>query len=654
MSVDYLQVALRKAVFIREFEFGLLELLKSGQATGTLHTCVGQELTPALLERHLVPKQDAFFASHRGHGYYLAFGGDSTSLIAEITGREGALCGGKGGTQHLRQDTFYSNGIQGAGASQAVGFAWWSRFRGEAGIVVVQVGDGTFGEGSLYEALNLASLMRAPVLFLVEANGWAQSTNVSATTAGTFDMRATAFSIDVARCSDSNPEALSDALSMAVADVRGGKPFVQIVETQRLLAHSKGDDNRPEAYLSSIREADFLGKWMESEEGAQAKTSAADAVSRDISAVTKRPELSTSECSMSSKALLTAVPDLVHDSSGAVPCLFIESLNAGLRRSIEFDETVFLIGEDLADPYGGAFKAARGLSTMFPDRVVSSPISENGITGFAVGASLAGARPIVEIMFADFAYLASDQIINSAAKMKYMYNMTENLALVVRLVSGAGRGYGPTHSQSTELAFCGIPGLRVVAPSPKHDVEELLFQCATGCTSPIIFVEAKGLYSLPLNGAALEFMERVPQERDAESFPPLVFLPKDDKSRGTVVCYGEGALVAEKALWNVFIDTELCFDLVILTEISPLNLAAVRESVTRTGKLLVIDNSYSEYGFSSEVVAGLAMDHHSFLSWRLGPRFSPFPASATLEANMLVDVAKVEGVLREMGTVSDD
>ena len=140
------------------------------------------------------------------------------------------------------------------------------------------------------------------------------------------------------------------------------------------------------------------------------------------------------------------------------------------------DRDVILIGEDLLDPYGGAFKVSRGLSTRFPDQVFSTPIAEAGIVGLSNGLALAGMRPVAEIMFADFVTLAADQLINFAAKFHAMYGGKVACPLTVRLVSGGGRGYGPTHSQSLEGLFCGVPGLRVIALSRRHDPAELLGQ----------------------------------------------------------------------------------------------------------------------------------------------------------------------------------
>src|SRR3954468_14821737 len=168
-----------------------------------------------------------------------------------------------------------------------------------------------------------------------------------------------------------------------------------------------------------------------------------------------------------------------------------------LRSALEDDERVILLGEDIVDPYGGAFKVTRGLSTDFPDRVRSTPISEGSIAGMSAGLALAGYRPIAEIMFGDFLTLCFDQIVNHIAKYEAMYNGQATCPVIIRTPSGGGRGYGPTHSQSLEKHFLGVPHLKVVASSlvqaPSAGLRTRLAQGA-----PVLHIEHKLLYPLHL------------------------------------------------------------------------------------------------------------------------------------------------------------
>jgi len=170
---------------------------------------------------------------------------------------------------------------------------------------------------------------------------------------------------------------------------------------------------------------------------------------------------------------------------------YVESLNQALHELMAEEERVFVIGEDILDPYGGAFKVTKGLSSAYPDRVLSTPVSEASITGFATGMALRGLRPILEIMFGDFITLCADQIVNGASKFSWIYNEQVEVPLVIRTPMGGRRGYGPTHSQTLEALFLGTPGLTIVAPSHLHSPGGLLRRAVLGGKGPVLFVENK-------------------------------------------------------------------------------------------------------------------------------------------------------------------
>ena len=180
--------------------------------------------------------------------------------------------------------------------------------------------------------------------------------------------------------------------------------------------------------------------------------------------------------------------------------LYLESLRAGLAAAMDACEEVLVVGEDVVDPYGGAFKVTQGLSTRFPGRVIATPISEAGLVGLSTGLALRGFRPVAEIMFGDFLTLAADQLINSAAKFPLMYRDRVQVPMVVRTPMGGGRGYGPTHSQSLEKHFLGVPGLDVLSPSPAHDPGRMLGRCIREAVRPVLFIEYKNLYPARLVG----------------------------------------------------------------------------------------------------------------------------------------------------------
>lgn len=244
-------------LLIRHFEHALLDLFGRGELNGTTHTCLGQEYIPVALRPILDPR-DRIFSNHRGHGHYLARFDDPEGLLAEIMGRRGGVCSGVGGSQHLLREGYLSTGIQGQSLPVAAGTALHLRRSEPGALACAYIGDGTWGEGAVYEALNMAALWRLPLLVVVEHNGIAQSTPTAAQLAGTIAGRAAAFGVAYRPISSSDVVVIRDELAAVVSDVRaGGGPLVVEFATTRLGPHSKGDDSRSPAELVRLRAGDW-------------------------------------------------------------------------------------------------------------------------------------------------------------------------------------------------------------------------------------------------------------------------------------------------------------------------------------------------------------------------------------------------------------
>jgi TPP-dependent pyruvate/acetoin dehydrogenase alpha subunit len=237
---------------IRHFELALLRMFDEGKLNGTTHTCLGQEYIPVALAP--LVSDDFVLSNHRGHGHFLAHARDPFGLLAEIMGRAGAVCNGVGGSQHVHTPGFLSTGVQGQGLPLAVGMALRFKRVGSGQIAVVYVGDGTWGEGTMYEALNMASLWQAPVLVVVENNGIAQSTPTALEMAGTVADRVRAFGVSYLGLSTSDVSAIRSAVAPVVASVRAGRPAVVEFVTSRLGPHSKGDDTRPDFEVAALHD----------------------------------------------------------------------------------------------------------------------------------------------------------------------------------------------------------------------------------------------------------------------------------------------------------------------------------------------------------------------------------------------------------------
>ncbi|MEU8932001.1 thiamine pyrophosphate-dependent dehydrogenase E1 component subunit alpha [Streptomyces sp. NPDC048409] len=254
-------------LMIRHFELALLDLFSQGRLNGTTHTCLGQEYIPVALYS-LLDDGDHIFSNHRGHGHYLARFRDPQGLLAEVMGREGAVCNGVGGSQHIYRDRYLSTGVQGQSLPVAVGVALHLARTEPGRMAVVHVGDGTWGEGSVYEALNMAALWNVPVLVVVENNGIAQSTPTEREMAGTIAARAAAFGVDHHLVDSVDVEVVRRGLRPVLQRVRDlRRPCVVEFLTHRVGPHSKGDDSRPAELVEFAAEQDWYRRYRHDHPG---------------------------------------------------------------------------------------------------------------------------------------------------------------------------------------------------------------------------------------------------------------------------------------------------------------------------------------------------------------------------------------------------
>lgn len=332
---------------------------------------------------------------------------------------------------------------------------------------------------------------------------------------------------------------------------------------------------------------------------------------------------------------------------------YVESLNQALHGLLADQPEVCLIGEDLLDPYGGAFKVAKGLSTAYPDQVMTTPISEAGLTGVAIGMALRGFRPIVEIMFGDFLMLTADQIVNHATKFGFMYNDQVTVPLTIRTPMGGHRGYGPTHSQTLEAMFLGVPGLTILAPSHYHAAGELLSHVVRTTEQPVLFIENKMLYPERLiepdqDGRAGDFAVRRIAHVD-QAFPTLsLSMDPGTPPDVTLVAYGGMANMAVEAAFRAFMSEEIMVEVLLPSRISPVPSADLLPSASRSGRLLVVEEGVTHGGWGAEVGCRLQEELRGGIRvGRVGSAAIPIPSSKTMEAQVLPSVeAIVSAILR--------
>ena len=326
------------------------------------------------------------------------------------------------------------------------------------------------------------------------------------------------------------------------------------------------------------------------------------------------------------------------------------ALNHALHDLMAIDPRVVIIGEDILDPYGGAFKIAKGLSTRFPDRVCTSPISEAAIVGLAVGMAMRGMRPIVEIMFGDFLLLAADQLINHAAKFGWMYQNAVSVPLVVRTPMGGRRGYGPTHSQCLEKHLLGVPGLWVVAPHVLLDPGALLQQSTLECDEPVVFIESKTCYGKSL----IEKVDgmRVQSIRDeAAPFPTtyLQHLNGRANSDGVLCCYGGMTPLCLEAVQELRDKEGLFLDLAIFSQLSPPPTTHLHQIANQKPLELwaYVEEANPIGGWTSEMIAQVEQvrfdaGHRTNIKHsRLGASFTPIATSREVEFKTLPQVSDI-------------
>lgn len=319
---------------------------------------------------------------------------------------------------------------------------------------------------------------------------------------------------------------------------------------------------------------------------------------------------------------------------------YLSSLNRAMHELMEEFDNIVVIGEDICDPYGGAFKVTKGLSTKYSKRVINTPISESAIVGIGTGLALQGYLPIIEIMFGDFITLVVDQVLNSAAKFGLMYGNGVQVPLVIRAPMGGGRGYGPTHSQSIEKIFFGMPGVKVISPSLAHDPGKLLTACVLNEVQVVIFIEHKNIYNNKLilgnKKRSIYRYEIVDTKNNYIAYVDNFLNCKPD-----IVILAYGGLSADilKVLLDL-VEEEINVRAIfpsLINEMISINI--LRELIKSENGVLVAELGTEGFGWGGEVVSylfeqGLVIDRNRVI--RLASKKNIIPASKQMEKDVLV------------------
>jgi 2-oxoisovalerate dehydrogenase E1 component len=641
----------RRMLRIRLFEDRAAVLYKDGRIPGFVHLSVGQEAVPVGTCFALEPG-DVITSTHRGHGHVLAQGLDMRGAFAELFGKATGSCHGRGGSMHIADPAlgiFGANGIVGAGVPIAVGAATAAQLRGDGHVAVAFFGDGALSTGAFHEAATLAAAWRVPVILLCENNQISEFTTTAVPGGqSTIEYRAKGYGIDFARLDGNNVEDVAGRMRQIVSRLRAGDgPTLVEAVTFRVRGHYEGDQQR-------YRDPELDRVWLARDPIAltRAKLAAAGEAGLDrldeqvraevddaVQWASAQPDPDPADLfdNVSPSAVAEQETPLPPD---AEPISTSRAIRAALRHELEADPRVFIAGIDVGAG-GNVFGLTRGLLADFAGRVRDTPIAETAIVGMGIGAAMAGMRPVVEIMYSDFLAVCFDQIVNQAAKLRYMTGGKASVPLTIRTQFGAGRSSGAQHSQSLEAMLAHVPGLAVVMPSTPADAYGLL-RAAIAYDGPAIVIEHRLLY-----------------ERSGPGFGPEHIVP-----------FGKAALLRPGAdvtivSWSRMARESLAVaqrlaaeginaEVIDLRTIAPLDWGTVLASFAKTNRMVIAQEAVTDFGVGAEIAARVV--DAGFWSIdapvvRVGAPPTPAPYSQALEGAWVPGQRQIEAAVRRVISV---
>jgi len=634
---------------IRKIEEFFLEMFKLGKISGTVHTCVGQEFSGVFAAKNSI-QGDYVVSNHRGHGHYLSFTDDVLGLVGELLGHPKGCSKGIGGSQHLYNQYFISNGIQGGMLPIAAGLALENKFSNNNNISIAFLGDGTLGEGILYETLNISSLWNIPIVFILEKNNISQSTCFNQNFSGDISDRIKGFGVNYYNTSIYDISNLDNVFKEAFDYSRNNsKPVFIELELGRLNSHSKGDDNRDDNLISNLKKLDPLNIFIENnKEIISIWDQEIDLIINNVLS------------ELNDSSIVNSVVNEIQEVSKKMNESF-QFLDIDTKSNVRYNELLYneldnillsyknsmLIGEDIENynnynpkEYGGAFKVSRDLSNKYPERVLNTPISEQAITGISIGMALRGNVSIVEIMFGDFTTLAFDQLLQHVSKFTLMYGVKLDLPFILRTPMGGFRGYGPTHSQSLEKHFLGIPGLKVIALNQLIH-PKVIFNRILKNRQPVLLVENKTLYTKKMYESLIDGYNFEINDND-ETYPVVRLRASEGNSDITIVCYGGIVDEILKATEILFVEEEILADIFVVSDLSNAYVSGLIDSISNTNKLCIVEEGNSFASFSSEVVSNLIENNCSNYKLLRISNNTIVPSSRELEQNVLPTCSSIK------------
>jgi TPP-dependent pyruvate/acetoin dehydrogenase alpha subunit/pyruvate/2-oxoglutarate/acetoin dehydrogenase E1 component len=656
-----------RMVLIREFEETVKFLFLEGAMPGTIHQCQGQEAT-AVGVCAALESDDWITSTFRGHGHALAKGLSPQEMLDELFGAETGCCKGRGGSMHMgnmAKGMVPGIAIVGGGIPLAAGMALSFKMRREPKVVACFFGDGAIAEGAFHEGVNMAAIWNLPVIFACENNLYGASTHVDLVMKNSrISDRAASYGFRGETVDGNDVLAVYEATRNAAAECRAGEgPVLLELLTYRRTGHSRRDpchyqpkDEREawaqrdpiqrfaEVLKLTANEREAIERRIQAElthAVERAKTAPQPKIGEltehvfvEPGGISKLPEISRGGATRTST--ITAQEVRVRRLGIA------EALREGIAEAMRDDPRVFCIGEDIGvkGGWGGAFTVTLGLEEKFPDRMINTPIAELGFFGVGVGAALMGMRPIADVQYGDFLFLASDQIINNAAKMRYMSGGEASVPLVMRAPVGA-TGRGSQHAQNMERYFTGVPGLRVVAPSNAYDAKGLL-KAALRDGNPVLMFEHKLLYGSKGARAESGAVDATSEIPDEDFLVPLDKAAVRREGRQvTVIAW---LLMVHYAM-QAAVDTDC--EVIDLRSLSPIDWETIGASVQKTRRVVIVEEGPITGGVGAEIAAGIIERWPGTRVLRVASPDVPVPFTPVLENAYRPDVAHIVRACRE-------
>ncbi len=648
--LNFLRDAYFRMAKIRAFEAKAMELTAGAQPViaGSIHPCAGQEAIPVGALSGLRPN-DRVLATYRGHGWALEAGVSLDAAMAEMCQRSSGINGGRAGSLMMtspKSGFIGENSIVGAGGPIACGAALAARARGDGSVVAVSFGDGAMSQGGMHEALVTAAALKLPVIFVCENNGWAEMTPTVFASGPSLAARAQAYGIESEAVDGGDPEAVRDAVMRAAARARRGEgPTFLECQTIRLWGHYNKDiehyrprDDRATAELNDPLKAIAQKLADAGIDAREIATFDADVAALVDSATDAALSASVPDPATIADNLFGAQPAVAQGTPELVTMTYAQAINRALQDAMADDADVLLFGEDVAAP-GGVFGISRGLLKQFgADRVLDTPIAETAILGMAVGSALAGKKPVAEIMFSDFLFVALDQIINQAANVRYVSNGLAGAPLVVRTQQGVTPGSCAQHSQCVEAHLANIPGIKVGLPSTPHDAYAML-RAAIADPDPCVIIEARSAFLNKGEVALGGIFERAEGARLARAGSDI-----------GIITWGTSVIEALAAAETVA-GEGVAAAVLDLRWLSPIDDAAIAELVAACPHILIVHEAGQTGGFGAEIFARIAERHGTMLKGgltRLGGLDLPMPSAPNLQRLVVPTADRIAERVRSM------